>query len=82
MGRIPICCSNRTPSKMEPFLDHVVTGDEKWVVYKHETFRSIFAVTLPLVRLNVWDAQLAVLNDPRYARLGTNLRIGQAKEEY
>ncbi|GFV52280.1 transposable element Tcb1 transposase [Trichonephila clavipes] len=27
-----------------------------------------------------WDAQLAVPNDPRYARLETNLRIGQAKK--
>ncbi|GFX11271.1 hypothetical protein TNCV_4786631 [Trichonephila clavipes] len=34
-----------------------------------ETFRSIFAVTLPLVRSNSWDAQLTVPNDPRYARL-------------
>ncbi|GFS90112.1 hypothetical protein TNCV_507861 [Trichonephila clavipes] len=45
-----------------------------------ETFRSIFAVTLPLVRSNSWDAQLAIPNDLRYARLETNLGIGQAKE--
>ncbi|GFU35718.1 hypothetical protein TNCV_1203921 [Trichonephila clavipes] len=44
------------------------------------TFRSIFAITLPLVRSNSWDAQLAVPNDLRYARLETNLGIGQAKE--
>ncbi|GFT23361.1 hypothetical protein TNCV_2016451 [Trichonephila clavipes] len=46
------------------------------------TIRSIFAVTLPLVRSNSWDAQLAVPNDPRYARLETNLGIRQAKERY
>ncbi|GFX06339.1 uncharacterized protein TNCV_505581 [Trichonephila clavipes] len=40
-----------------------------------ETFRSIFAVTLPLVRSNSWDAQLTVPNDPRCARLETNLGI-------
>ncbi|GFT54772.1 hypothetical protein TNCV_5001431 [Trichonephila clavipes] len=34
-----------------------------------ETFRSLFAVTLSLVRSNSWDAQHAVPNDPRYARL-------------
>ncbi|GFV92696.1 uncharacterized protein TNCV_1375461 [Trichonephila clavipes] len=42
-----------------------------------ETFRSIFAVTLPLVSSNSWDAQLAIANDPRYARLETNQGIGQ-----
>ncbi|GFX45401.1 uncharacterized protein TNCV_1026611 [Trichonephila clavipes] len=45
-----------------------------------ETFRSIFAITLSLVRSNSWGAKLAVSNDPRYARLETNLGIGQAKE--
>ncbi|GFU34977.1 uncharacterized protein TNCV_2992611 [Trichonephila clavipes] len=43
-------------------------------------FRSIFAVTLPLIRSNWWNAQLAIQNDPRYARLESNLGIGQAKE--
>ncbi|GFT21456.1 uncharacterized protein TNCV_2307141 [Trichonephila clavipes] len=38
-----------------------------------ETFRSIFDVPLPLVHSNPWVAQLAVLNDPRYAQLETNL---------
>ncbi|GFW66608.1 hypothetical protein TNCV_1370411 [Trichonephila clavipes] len=28
-----------------------------------------------------WDSHLAVPNDPRYARLKTNLGIGQVKEE-
>ncbi|GFY29645.1 uncharacterized protein TNCV_1812251 [Trichonephila clavipes] len=45
-----------------------------------ETFRSIFAVTLPLVHANSRDAQVTVPNDHRYARLGTNLGIGQAKK--
>ncbi|GFW04694.1 hypothetical protein TNCV_3897461 [Trichonephila clavipes] len=45
-----------------------------------ETFCCIFAVTLSLVRSNSWDAQLAVPNDPRYARLETNLGIRLAKE--
>ncbi|GFW26797.1 uncharacterized protein TNCV_3623331 [Trichonephila clavipes] len=40
----------------------------------------MLAVTLPLVRSNSWDAQLAIPNYPRYARLETNLGIGQAKE--
>ncbi|GFW01292.1 hypothetical protein TNCV_5029471 [Trichonephila clavipes] len=43
------------------------------------TFNSIFAVTLPLVHSNSWDAQLTVPNDPKYARLETNLEIRQAK---
>ncbi|GFY13508.1 hypothetical protein TNCV_4958781 [Trichonephila clavipes] len=45
-----------------------------------ETFRSIFALILPLVHSNSWGAQLSVLNDPRYARLEANLGNGQAKE--
>ncbi|GFS78235.1 glutamate receptor-interacting protein 1 [Trichonephila clavipes] len=45
-----------------------------------QTFRSIFAVTMPLVRSNSWDAKLVVPNDLKYARLKTNLGIGQAKE--
>ncbi|GFS75009.1 hypothetical protein TNCV_1396671 [Trichonephila clavipes] len=40
----------------------------------------VFAVTLPLVRSNSWEAQLTVPNDPRYDRLETILGIGQAKE--
>ncbi|GFW25387.1 hypothetical protein TNCV_3721151 [Trichonephila clavipes] len=32
------------------------------------------------VRSNTWDAQLAIPNEPRYARLETNLGIGQAKK--
>ncbi|GFW26205.1 uncharacterized protein TNCV_3397011 [Trichonephila clavipes] len=45
-----------------------------------ETFRFTFAVTLPLVRSNSWDAQLAVPNEPSYARLVTKLGIWQVKE--
>ncbi|GFX44040.1 hypothetical protein TNCV_4118361 [Trichonephila clavipes] len=45
-----------------------------------ETLRSIFAVTLSLVRSNLWDAQLAFPNGARYARLETNLGIDQAKK--
>ncbi|GFX89802.1 hypothetical protein TNCV_2246021 [Trichonephila clavipes] len=41
-----------------------------------ETFCSIFAVNLPLVRSNSYDAQLTVPNDPRYTQLETNLGIG------
>ncbi|GFT19787.1 hypothetical protein TNCV_4992511 [Trichonephila clavipes] len=36
---------------------------------------------LALVRLNSWDAQLIVPNDPRYARLEINMGITKAKEE-
>ncbi|GFU40605.1 hypothetical protein TNCV_3230001 [Trichonephila clavipes] len=32
------------------------------------------------LRSNSWDAQLAIPNDPRYARLETNLGIGPALE--
>ncbi|GFX54074.1 hypothetical protein TNCV_2337101 [Trichonephila clavipes] len=32
------------------------------------------------LRSNSWDAQLAVPNDLRYARLETNMGIGQTKE--
>ncbi|GFU29197.1 hypothetical protein TNCV_278111 [Trichonephila clavipes] len=35
---------------------------------------------LSVVLLNSWDAKLAISNDPRYARLETNLGIVQAKE--
>ncbi|GFX13430.1 HTH_Tnp_Tc3_2 domain-containing protein [Trichonephila clavipes] len=45
-----------------------------------KTFRSIFAVILPLVRSNPWDAQLTVPNDFRYAGLETHLGIEQAKK--
>ncbi|GFX54841.1 uncharacterized protein TNCV_3317581 [Trichonephila clavipes] len=37
-----------------------------------ETFRFIFALTLPLVDSNSWDAPVAVSNDPRYALLVTH----------
>ncbi|GFX62761.1 integrase catalytic domain-containing protein [Trichonephila clavipes] len=40
-----------------------------------KTFRSIFAVTLPLGRSNSWDVHLAVLNYPRYAQLETNVNF-------
>ncbi|GFX66988.1 hypothetical protein TNCV_4181131 [Trichonephila clavipes] len=46
------------------------------------TFRSIFIAPLPLDRSNSWDAQLAIPNYPRYARLETNLGSGQAKDPY
>ncbi|GFW42751.1 hypothetical protein TNCV_473411 [Trichonephila clavipes] len=46
-----------------------------------ETFRSAIAVTVPPVHSNLWDAQLSVPTDPRYARLETNLGIWKAKEE-
>ncbi|GFU18441.1 hypothetical protein TNCV_1981161 [Trichonephila clavipes] len=36
--------------------------------------------TAKRVRSNWWDAQFTVPNYPRYARLETNLGIGQAKE--
>ncbi|GFT74430.1 hypothetical protein TNCV_539471 [Trichonephila clavipes] len=32
------------------------------------------------IRSNSWDAQIPVTNDPRYARLETNLGIRQAKK--
>ncbi|GFS47000.1 histone-lysine N-methyltransferase SETMAR [Trichonephila clavipes] len=35
MDRISICSSNLARYKREPFLNHLVTGDEKWIVYKH-----------------------------------------------
>ncbi|GFS89122.1 uncharacterized protein TNCV_1258731 [Trichonephila clavipes] len=46
------------------------------------TFPSIFAVTLHLVRSNSCDAQLAILKDPRYAGLETNMGIGQSKKGF
>ncbi|GFU85381.1 hypothetical protein TNCV_2386851 [Trichonephila clavipes] len=30
-----ICSSNFARQKREPFSDHLMTGDEKWSVYKH-----------------------------------------------
>ncbi|GFS99246.1 uncharacterized protein TNCV_1600811 [Trichonephila clavipes] len=39
----------------------------------HETFRSIFAVILPLVSSNLRDDTLPIPNDPRYAQLESNL---------
>ncbi|GFY00773.1 hypothetical protein TNCV_2141651 [Trichonephila clavipes] len=35
MNRISTCSSNLVRYKREPFLDHLVTGDVKWIVYKH-----------------------------------------------
>ncbi|GFV63191.1 hypothetical protein TNCV_2077231 [Trichonephila clavipes] len=45
---------------------------ENWVA-STESLRST-----ALVHSNSWDAQLAVPNDPRYARLETNLGIGMS----
>ncbi|GFT54372.1 hypothetical protein TNCV_2727091 [Trichonephila clavipes] len=33
--RIFICSSNLARHKRVAFLDHTMTGDEKWMVYKH-----------------------------------------------
>ncbi|GFU72629.1 RNase H domain-containing protein [Trichonephila clavipes] len=35
MDRISMCSSNLARHKREPFLDHLVTGDEKGILYKH-----------------------------------------------
>ncbi|GFT68610.1 HTH_48 domain-containing protein [Trichonephila clavipes] len=35
MDRNSIYSSNRARHKREPFLDHLMTGDEKRIVYKH-----------------------------------------------
>lgn len=35
MDRISVCSSNLARHKREPFLDRLVTGDEKWIVYKN-----------------------------------------------
>ncbi|GFS93378.1 condensin-2 complex subunit G2 [Trichonephila clavipes] len=35
MDRISMCSSNLARHKKELFLDHLVTGDKKWIVYKH-----------------------------------------------
>ncbi|GFW29658.1 uncharacterized protein TNCV_3935261 [Trichonephila clavipes] len=49
-------------------------------VWCQETFHSIFAVILPLVRSNSWNALLTVPNELKYSRLETNLGIGLVKE--
>ncbi|GFU26390.1 uncharacterized protein TNCV_2507081 [Trichonephila clavipes] len=59
--------------------DNIGIGAYKFCICL-ETFHSIFAVTSPLVPSNSCDVHLTVPNDPRYTRLETNLRIGQAKE--
>ncbi|GFW06825.1 uncharacterized protein TNCV_3289251 [Trichonephila clavipes] len=41
MDRISICSSNFTRRKRELFWDHLMNGDEKWVVYKHVVKKSI-----------------------------------------
>ncbi|GFT01259.1 uncharacterized protein TNCV_2661951 [Trichonephila clavipes] len=48
---------------------------ENWVA-SIESMRST-----ALVRSNLWDTQLAIRNDPRYARLETNLGIGKDRFE-
>ena len=35
IDRVSICVSLRARQKKEPFLDRIVTGDEKWVLYKN-----------------------------------------------
>ncbi|GFW89380.1 hypothetical protein TNCV_3966701 [Trichonephila clavipes] len=64
-----------------------VTGDLGLAVTRHSCVSETGSIglrsgehALPLVRSNSWDAHLAVPNDPRYARLETNLGIEQAKE--
>ncbi|GFU69505.1 uncharacterized protein TNCV_1350651 [Trichonephila clavipes] len=45
-----------------------------------ETFRTIYAITLPQVRSNSWNVQLAVLNDPRHAQLEKMWGSGRPKK--
>ena len=35
MDRIAACSSNLARHKREPFLNHLVIGDEKWIMYKN-----------------------------------------------
>ncbi|GFW14528.1 hypothetical protein TNCV_2358521 [Trichonephila clavipes] len=52
-------------------------GPKLWLgLCKDGTFCSIFAVPLPRIRSNSWEAQLAIPSYPRYARSETNLGIG------
>ncbi|GFW14878.1 uncharacterized protein TNCV_1563401 [Trichonephila clavipes] len=59
-------------------LPLLMTKEQKYYVL--ETVRSTFAVTLPLVHLNLWDAKLAIPNDTIYARLETHMGIRQDKK--
>ncbi|GFY31211.1 hypothetical protein TNCV_751741 [Trichonephila clavipes] len=37
MDKISICSSDLSRSRMKPFLDHLVSGNEKWIVYSVQT---------------------------------------------
>ncbi|GFT81920.1 hypothetical protein TNCV_3908931 [Trichonephila clavipes] len=49
-------------------------------LYASYVYLSMVRDMRECVRSKSWDAQLAFPNDTRYARLETNLGIGQAKE--
>ncbi|GFU07835.1 transposable element Tcb2 transposase [Trichonephila clavipes] len=40
MNKISVCSSNLARHKRNPFLEHLVTGDEKWMVYKHVVIKK------------------------------------------
>ncbi|GFS95882.1 hypothetical protein TNCV_2259461 [Trichonephila clavipes] len=42
MGIISTCSSNLPRPKNEAFLEHLATGEEKWVMYKHMLEKDIF----------------------------------------
>ncbi|GFS55154.1 mariner Mos1 transposase [Trichonephila clavipes] len=53
MDRISICSSDLARYKIEPFLNLLVTGDEKWIVYKYvvrkeaRVYKEFCSETLP-----------------------------------
>ncbi|GFU33441.1 uncharacterized protein TNCV_4362511 [Trichonephila clavipes] len=64
------------------FIIYALVFEKHWhrgIQVLYDVLRH-FVVTLSLVRSNSWDAKLVIPNDPTYALLETNLRIGQEKK--
>ncbi|GFT83271.1 condensin-2 complex subunit G2 [Trichonephila clavipes] len=54
MDRISMCSSNLARHKKELFLDHLVTGDKKWIVYKH-VVRKKASVNKTIIHIQSWQ---------------------------
>ncbi|GFV02958.1 hypothetical protein TNCV_2744211 [Trichonephila clavipes] len=63
---------------------HHSKRSRRWVVVMGSTYNGLRDSNCPSARRllgsNPWDDQLAVTNNPKYARLETNTVIGQPKE--
>lgn len=52
MDRVSICAPNLAGKKGEPFLDRLVTGDEKWIAWKNVERKRAYMYREPASILN------------------------------